>query len=295
MPNVPADLSLKVAQALSESDTPLALLCNVLGLLGNALEWDTGNIWRVDYDSVYMTSAAIWTARGKAFPNFEALSKARRFAYGEGLPGGVWKQREDVWIPHLEDAEFFPRFNIAALDGIVSAAAVPIVIQNRVVGTMEFFSSRPRPKEIAMLEAMRAAATQIGAYLERLRLEEGVTGARAEFELLAEQAFDAIVTIDENGTILFSNSALTRIFGYTREELRGRNMEELIPPQLREAHRAGMKRYLETGKRNISWDGIVLTGLHKEGLQFPVEIRFGEINQGGRRLFTGYMRPKPKL
>lgn len=288
-----SDLSLRVAKALSESDTPRSLLAGALRVVAEALDWDTGNVWRVDYENVQMSCIGSWTRDGLRFPHFEDLCEARKFQHGEGIPGAVWKTKQALWMEQVSGSDNFPRLSIAALEGVVSAAAVPICIERRVVGCMEFFSRQRRSYDAGEVEAMEAAATQIAAYLERLRLEEGLTGARAEFEMLAEKSFDAIVTIDENSTILFANTALTTIFGYARYEIVGKNLCELIPPHLREQHRLGMERYLRTGRKNLTWDGIVLPALHRSGLQFRVEVRFGEINQGGRRFFTGYMRPVP--
>jgi PAS domain S-box-containing protein len=118
-----------------------------------------------------------------------------------------------------------------------------------------------------------------------------MTGTRSDFAVLAERSFDAVVTIDEQSTILFANNAIADIFGHSPEEIRGHNLHILIPERLRPQHDRGMHHYLNTGERRISWDGIVLPALHKSGREFEVEIRFGEYRQGERRLFTGYIRP----
>ena len=287
----PLDLTFRLAQLLSEAETPHALLAGALELIGHACHWQHANLWRTDYDNVQMMCVASWTEPGKRFSNFEEVCQARRFLYGEGLPGGVWKSREAVWIESLDKDAAFPRFSIAALDGLASAAAVPIIIAKRLVGVIESFSSEPRVSDPEVLRVMSMAATQLGSYLERLRLEEGLIGVRAEFELLAERSVDAVVTIDESSTIMFTNPAFTRIFGYAPDEIRGHKLTEIIPARLRAMHEAGIKRYMANGTRNITWDGIVLPALHRSGLEFQVEIRFGEYQHAGRRLFSGYIRP----
>jgi signal transduction histidine kinase/CheY-like chemotaxis protein len=54
--------------------------------------------------------------------------------------------------------------------------------------------------------------------------------------------------------------------------------------------RSDFKRYTETGRRRISWDGIELMGLHRSGNEIPVEVTFGEYSKGGRHVFTGIIR-----
>jgi len=111
------------------------------------------------------------------------------------------------------------------------------------------------------------------------------------FETLAESAPDAILTIDAESTILFANSATERIFGHKPEELKGKSLSVLIPERLRAAHDAGIARYLQSGRRNISWTGIDLTGLTRSGAEIPVEISFGEFRGAdGEIIFSGFIR-----
>jgi len=109
-------------------------------------------------------------------------------------------------------------------------------------------------------------------------------------QVVAETASDAILTIDESSTILFANRAAEKIFGYTPDELIGKSLTILMPDYLRHIHRAGMERYLNTGERHLSWESVQLPGLHKEGREIPLELSFGEVIEGGRRLFTGIAR-----
>src|SRR5689334_15048088 len=105
-----------------------------------------------------------------------------------------------------------------------------------------------------------------------------------------ETLAEAVITIDEASVIRSVNPAAERIFGYARDELTGMQMTALMPDYLRRLHEEGMQRYIETGVKHISWDGIELVGLHKSGREIPLEISFGEFTFGGRRYFTGVAR-----
>src|SRR2546423_905878 len=108
--------------------------------------------------------------------------------------------------------------------------------------------------------------------------------------VIADNASDAIITIDELSTIVFVNRATEKIFGYARTELLGKSMTMLMPDYLRHVHRAGLERYLEAGQRHFSWKAVQLPGLHQSGREISLELSFGEFSENGKRFFTGIAR-----
>jgi PAS domain S-box-containing protein len=108
--------------------------------------------------------------------------------------------------------------------------------------------------------------------------------------VIAETAADAIITINEESTILFVNRATLNIFGYSAEELIGSELTMLMPEYLRQVHRAGLHHYLTTGQKHIAWEAVELPGLHKSGRQIALELSFGEFRKDGHRFFTGIAR-----
>lgn len=110
------------------------------------------------------------------------------------------------------------------------------------------------------------------------------------YRVVVETANDAVLGADETGTILFANSATSKIFGYDSAELIGKPLTTLMPEFIRKLHETGFSRYLDTGLRHMNWQGTELIGLHKNGKEFPVEISLGELTQNGRRTFTGFIR-----
>ncbi|MFQ5501228.1 MAG: PAS domain S-box protein [Phycisphaerae bacterium] len=125
---------------------------------------------------------------------------------------------------------------------------------------------------------------------DRKRTEEALRRSEEQYRNLANEATDAIITIDETSTIIYVNQAAQRLFGYPPDALVNKSLSMLIPSAIRAVHHAGLNRYLETGKRHVSWDGIEFAGLHQDGHEFPIEVAFGEQRQGKRRIFTGIVR-----
>ncbi len=125
---------------------------------------------------------------------------------------------------------------------------------------------------------------------ERKRVEVALRESEARYRLVTDTASDAILTIDEQSTILFANPATEKIFGHNARELIGQSLTVLMPDYLRKLHHAGLGRYVETGHKHISWEGVELKGVHLDGHEIPIEVSFGEFKESGRRFFTGAVR-----
>jgi PAS domain S-box-containing protein len=125
---------------------------------------------------------------------------------------------------------------------------------------------------------------------QRKHTEEVLAESEERYRTVAETAADAIVSIDEDSTILFANSATADVFGYKPEEIIGKNLTMLMPDYMRQLHQTGLQRYIASGSRHLNWEETELPGLHKDGRQIPLEVSFGEYTKGGKHYFTGFAR-----
>ena len=104
-------------------------------------------------------------------------------------------------------------------------------------------------------------------------------------------SLDSVVTIDHEGRVVEFNPAAERTFGYTRQDVLGRRMVELIvPPEMRDAHQRGIERYLSTGESHILGRRVELTGYRSNGERFPVELAVMRIDMPGPPMFTAFLR-----
>ncbi|MGE0415960.1 MAG: sensor histidine kinase [Acetobacteraceae bacterium] len=101
---------------------------------------------------------------------------------------------------------------------------------------------------------------------------------------------DAMVVIDQVGSIHFFSAAAERLFGYSSAEVIGRNVSMLMPSPNREQHDTYLERYRETGQRRIIGIGRIVLGQRHDGSTFPMELAVGELCHEGRTLFTGFIR-----
>ena len=112
----------------------------------------------------------------------------------------------------------------------------------------------------------------------------------AHIRSILETVPDAMIVIDERGTILSFSKAAERMFGYSEEDVLGENVSMLMPSPDRERHDGYLERYMRTGERRIIGIGRVLTARQRDGATFPIELSVGEARIGDDRVFTGFIR-----
>ncbi|MEL6522348.1 MAG: ATP-binding protein [Pseudomonadota bacterium] len=142
-----------------------------------------------------------------------------------------------------------------------------------------------------------AGLTVVLIYLDRLvaKAQRQDAAIRATTDRLASTvaaSLDGIVTADEKGEIVGYNDAAEHIFGWTRDEILGRKLDDTLVPQAhRAAHGQGMARYLSTREPHVIDAGrLELSALRKTGEEFPVEMNITSTSQDGRELFIAYLR-----
>ena len=132
---------------------------------------------------------------------------------------------------------------------------------------------------------------------ERKRAEDGLKTAKEAAEeseqrtrLIVDTAYDAFLTMDSAGAITDWNHEAEVTFGWSREEIAGRPVAEIIIPERhREAHWRGLRHFLATGEGPVLGQRIELTALHRDGHEFPVEITIAAVPLGGTHLFNAFV------
>ena len=125
--------------------------------------------------------------------------------------------------------------------------------------------------------------------LERARESDR---ARRRVAATVNASLDAVVVADGHGTVIDWNDAASEVFGHQRDTAIGREMAGLIIPEsLRDAHRAGMKRFLATRVKHVVDSGrLELTALRADGAEFPVELSISLAEQEDGPVFVSYLR-----
>ncbi len=134
-----------------------------------------------------------------------------------------------------------------------------------------------------------------GELLRRGRRRTEVMGRdalarEAHLQSILDTVPEAMIVIDERGTMQYFSSAAERLFGCDARDAIGQNVRMLMPSPYRESHDSYLKRYRDTGERRIIGIGRVVVGQRKDGSTFPMELAVGEMKSSDRRYFTGFIR-----
>ena len=151
-----------------------------------------------------------------------------------------------------------------------------------------------------MLERANADLAQANGSLlveiaERKRAEHERRRSEERLRSIVETALDAIITIDEDGSVESVNRAADHLFGYDKDELIGKNALVLLSPSSHDQGRTFLTGgLLETSGPAIGI-GREVVGYRKNGTTFPMHVSVSEMQVGGRRMITWIARDITEL
>ncbi len=227
----------------------------------------------------------------------------------------------------VTDALLDPRFAtnplVLGAPHIRFYAGFPLVTTSGLsIGTLAVMDTCPRVLEDAAYEACRVLAKQVVKWLQlrlsvteheyvsaQLRQARDALSAEVEsksrelhetasahetsrrlYQALWETTTDTVLVLNQHSVIRFASPSSLELFQYSPEELIGKELGLLQPERLRQAHRAGMQRYMETGQRSANWRATQTIALRKDGVEAPIEISFSQIGVEGKAYFVGFCR-----
>lgn len=128
-----------------------------------------------------------------------------------------------------------------------------------------------------------------------LRIRERETAlarANTHMKTILDTALDAVIVSDNQGRVLDLNAAAERTFGYALSDVKGQSIGDLIvPPELRAAHRAGLKRMMDTGERKLVGKGRVqLEACTADGNRIPVELALHSAQSDTGEVIIAFLR-----
>ena len=217
---------LAVTHALNQASDVRSGASGVLRAVCESLAWDVGFFWMANGSGDRLECLQTWHNPNVLVAEFERVSCSRTFTKGEGLPGRVWATGQPAWVIDILEDGNFPRLVSAVDYGLHSALACPVVVGERLLGVIEFFTQRIREPEADLLEMMGTIAGNVGQFVERRSAEDHVRQSEAELVDFFENATVGLHWVGPDGIILRANQAELDMLGYSREEYIGRPVSD---------------------------------------------------------------------
>lgn len=176
-----------VARVLAETNTLDEAMPRILAALGNALGASLASFWMPSNDQLVVHS--VW-ATGPVAPDWDTISRAVRFAPGEGLPGRVWKLRGPVWVEDISKEEL-PRKPVLVAAGIRSGVAFPVTAAQDVGGVLDLFMPTAEVPDDQLVEVLRAIGGHLGQFVQHMQTQDRLRReAATATEIAAELALE---------------------------------------------------------------------------------------------------------
>jgi PAS domain S-box-containing protein len=156
---------------------------------------------------------------------------------------------------------------------IQSTLAVPLMAAGSVIGALSFGSLRhERPWPSDLVQRLQLVGQVFANAVQRKRTDEAIRKSEVRFRRALEAAPDGVLLVRPDGAIVFASEQAGRMFGYDPEDLIGLDVEALVPGHFRSAHGHPRQEFLQVDARREIGGHQNLSGLRKDGTEFPVEI-----------------------
>ncbi|HYW38373.1 MAG TPA: PAS domain S-box protein [Terriglobales bacterium] len=261
---VAANQAVVVEEALQRC---LDLICSYTGWpIGHAFLMPAGG------ESV-LGSAGLWHVdEPQRFQEFRRASEQLAAPPYLGLPGRVLTSGKPCWVADLAADEGITRRKLATDLGLKAAFASPVLAGSEVVGLLEFFSPTAIEADDPFLRAVTSIGVQLGRVVERTRAGRALKESEARYRAITENAAHGVLTMDEDGHILYANRTSSLLFGYLRAELVGMHVTQLLPEWMRESHGERLLKVAAQSEDTFSLRPYESAGLDKNGRGMLLEI-----------------------
>jgi len=192
-----------------------------------------------------------------------------------GMVGLISEQRRTVVVDdYLERTGGHPELRA---DGFRTVIATPVWVEGELSATLVGGSRVQRTVEDHEVAAFELLAAHAGHGLESARRLEHQRRDAAHFRSLIESAPDAMIVMSTDGVILEANNQVGRLFGYEPDELAGRSVETLTTPRVQSVLRDYCEDFIRNPRTLVIGDVADVSGVRKDGMEFPMEIVLGPI------------------
>ncbi|HSW92763.1 MAG TPA: PAS domain S-box protein [Gammaproteobacteria bacterium] len=267
-----------VTQILSEAENLDDALSRIVHIICMSLNWDYGAIWLVNTQKNQLDYVSSWHHDKNEIAAFLVDRRKITFAPGTGVLGRVWSSGKPYWNQNVTEDVHFLHKDAARKAHLYSGFYFPMMLQNNVFGVMEFYNRQIESPDERLLQMMAAIGPQISQFIQRKYVEDELRQSEAHKSAILNAASDGIITISEDGLIVSFNLQTDKMFGYSKTELRNKNINDLIPGVTDRLHEI------------VNTLPIEFLSVNKNGDHFPVELTVSGMQMNGKNIYVLIVR-----
>jgi PAS domain S-box-containing protein len=193
----------------------------MLRIMGENQGWDVGELWEVEEGERFLRCVDLWHADDFQAPDYLKVRRATQLTRDVGLPGRVWHRHLPLWIPDMAEEPNLPLAAFRAEINLRGAFAIPLRNGPNVIGVMAFFSREVRDANDDHLSMLSALGGQIGQFMERKRIEQGLRDSEERYRSMIGALDEGIMLVDVERRVFATNASAERILGVAAADMVG--------------------------------------------------------------------------
>ena len=236
--------------AANSADTFESAVQAVLHEVCTYAGWQVGHAYvvRDEEENAPLVPTGIWHIEdAKGASSLVDITDTMRFGSSDDLPGRVVNNAQAAWVEDLSQEPDFPRLKFTDKAGLASGMAFPIILDENVIGVLEFFSKGRAAPDVEIIKTMGHVGTQLGSVAERKRAEAALAESQKEAAIAHTRLMDAIEAMgqafalfDKDDKIVLFNSKYREFLKAVTDGLEpkiGMSFEEGLRHSMRPMHR----------------------------------------------------------
>jgi two-component system, sensor histidine kinase and response regulator len=218
-----------VTRALAEAETFEQATPGILREIGSQILAQYGTIYGALWENDAITgklSCKDWLLISNDEPGLRTLTETQALAESK-LPAQVWETGK---LSRVLDYRNNQQPGKATSASFCSAFAFPVLAEDKIIAVVEFLTQKPcclQPEELTMISSL-------GAQIGQLSVRKSIEVANRELANIVQCSGVAIFGSTLDGVITSWNSGAEKLLGYSHDELKGKNLSMLVPPDKRD-------------------------------------------------------------
>lgn len=213
--------------------------------------------------------------------------------------GVVYNEVDLVWVgQYVKQAlqkKILPMIVLLGLIGVIFVIAINRYLVRRIanihVAAREFSSSGYKSRaQISGSDEISELASSFNDMADTVeKKNEELIKKEEDIKRILDSMENGVISINDHGIIRTFNKSAIKMFGYTAEEVLGKNVKMLMPEPFRREHDKHLSDYMRTGQARIIGIGRDVPALHKDGHEFMIHLSVAEMPNTAKneRVFIG--------